>query len=203
VVDVSVLHGPGKVHQFLRVALGLPPKGIIDANVVEAAQSHGDPNAIIISIANQRRAHYDAIIARNPSQQKWKRGWYNRTARVEAECCDLASVTPTLQRNPLTDVGRPVDIEPPKAEAKSMVTSKEGNIQVVNGTVAMGTAAVDAQNVAVSVVQKAAAAGKPVALIDIVLGLVSSPLFIVGIGIVCTCAASWIFRARKRWELGI
>lgn len=94
--------------------------------------------------------------------------------------------------------------EPPaEAAPKSMATSKEGNIQVLNGTLGGGTAIADAQSVVVKVVSKAAETGKPVSLIDIVLAVVSSPLFIIGVTVAAASAASWLFRARKRWHMGV
>jgi lysozyme family protein len=215
VIDVCVLHGPGKAQQFLRKALGFPPKGKVDDAVVAAAHDAPDYDAVVKSIAASRRAHYDAIIANNPSQQKWRKGWYNRTARVEAEClklCQDASLLTLYRSPPETDLGRAHDIAPPAPQkavpirpddAPSMLTSKEGNIQVVNGTLGGGTALLDAQQVAVGVIQKSVASGKPISALEIILAVVQSPLFMVGATVVIGCAFSWIFRARKRWEKGI
>ena len=91
VADVCVLHGPGKAREFLRTALGMPPKGPIDEIVVQAARVHPNWCDVVHSIASQRRAHYDRIIAHNPSQNKWRKGWYNRTVRVEDQCTALAA----------------------------------------------------------------------------------------------------------------
>lgn len=111
--DVCVLHGPGKAQEFLRRALGLAGKGKIDASVVEAANQAPSLSDVVRKIGEYRKAHYDAIIAANPKQAKWKKGWYNRTERVTAQCVELAEAA---------DAARPVETDLGKADVAALVS---------------------------------------------------------------------------------
>jgi lysozyme family protein len=124
VFDVAVLHGPGKAAQFLRKAVGLPLKGKIDDAVVQAVNDHDDWDEIIRSIAASRRAHYDAIIANNPSQGVFKKGWMTRCARVEATACEMApDGTTRVQPVQVTDAGRPDETIDAAAGTKPLAQS--------------------------------------------------------------------------------
>lgn len=92
VADVCVLHGPGKGRQFFRRALGLGESmGKLSDDDIRAAWADTvNWDVLIEAIAAARRDHYERIIAAYPAKSKWRKGWFNRTARVTAECCALA-----------------------------------------------------------------------------------------------------------------
>jgi lysozyme family protein len=134
VFDVAVLHGPGKAREFLRRALGLDPKGKIDDKVLSTLEHHDNWDNVVREICNLRRKHYDAIIARNPSQIKYKKGWYARTARVEALACEMAPDSTTkrgAQPTQLVDAGRPdetVEIQSDQKPAVESTTVQAGGV---------------------------------------------------------------------------
>lgn len=101
-------------------------------------------------------------------------------------------------------VFEPVEEPPPEIEPqKTMATSKEGNIQVVNGTVGAGVAAVDVQNVVVKTFETTVKVGKPFSLLELISNVLASPMFLVGLGVACASGAAWYFRAQKRWNHNI
>lgn len=94
----------------------------------------------------------------------------------------------------------------PVAEAKppkSMATSKEGAVQVVNGTAGGGIALDGAWDAANKVIEKAAAANKAPGMWDVLAGVFGSTQVKIGVGIVLASALAWFWRAQKRWSLNI
>jgi lysozyme family protein len=110
VADVATLHGPGKAAEFLRKAISYPPKpNLIDESVAQACWDNPDWGAIVQDISLSRRDHYERIIAARPANEKWRKGWFNRTARCESQCMELLSTQcEALGREPLNllDLGK-------------------------------------------------------------------------------------------------
>ncbi|MEQ1711314.1 MAG: glycosyl hydrolase 108 family protein [Hyphomicrobium sp.] len=112
VCDVCVLHGPGKGRQFYRRVLGLGDsmKPFSDDDIRTVWTDNVNWDAVIEAIGEQRLQHYAAICARNPSQNRFLKGWTNRARRTTAQCCDLAPDR-SGQSVPSTEVGRTDDHE--------------------------------------------------------------------------------------------
>jgi len=100
--DCSVLSGPGRAVKDLQKALShlghdLHVDGhigmVTSAALVQAAKY--DLGKLIDAMSVARQDFYNAIVAHNPSQRKFIRGWSNRvhSARVNAHTLAVAHVT--------------------------------------------------------------------------------------------------------------
>jgi lysozyme family protein len=80
--DGCVNHGVGRAAKFLQIAVGAVADGAIGPKTLTAANQK-DPLEIVKSIATQRRAFYNAIVASNPPQVRFLTGWLRRINEVE------------------------------------------------------------------------------------------------------------------------
>lgn len=79
--DMAVNHGPHRAIQLLQKALGLPADGAIGPytrQAAEAAIAKLGFKAVENAVVNAREAFYNAIIAQDPSQAKYRDGWLHR-----------------------------------------------------------------------------------------------------------------------------
>lgn len=84
--DGAVNHGPKNAGIFLqraanRQGINLTVDGLIGPMTIWAV-SEREPQWLIADILKERDIFYKKIIARNPSQAKFERGWMNRLAAV-------------------------------------------------------------------------------------------------------------------------
>jgi len=79
--DGAVNHGVGRASRFLQRAVGAVEDGDIGPATMRAFNKTLEEKgeiAICHLICDYREAFYEAIIARNPSQERYRRGWFRR-----------------------------------------------------------------------------------------------------------------------------
>jgi len=86
--DCAVNMGVGRAAKFLQAAAGVTVDGAIGAKTI-AAVDCTDPKVIIERYAAAREARYNAIVAANPSQAKFLKGWLRRNDEVKQYCLGL------------------------------------------------------------------------------------------------------------------
>lgn len=75
--DGCVNHGVRTAVRFLQRAIGTLDDGIIGKMTLQAI-SNSDPMLVCESICNQREQFYRNIVARDPTQSRFLRGWLTR-----------------------------------------------------------------------------------------------------------------------------
>lgn len=79
--DGAVNHGVGRAGRFLQRAAGATEDGDVGPGTLRALkgaiEARGDI-ALCHLICDYREAFYEAIIARNPSQERFRKGWMRR-----------------------------------------------------------------------------------------------------------------------------
>lgn len=79
--DGAVNHGVGRAGRFLQRAVGAVEDGDVGPatlRAVEAAIAKNGDIHLCHLICDYREAFYEAIIARNPSQARYRNGWFRR-----------------------------------------------------------------------------------------------------------------------------
>lgn len=82
--DAVVNHGVGRAAKFLQQAVGVTVDGDIGPKTIAAVKTKiasGGAIELVNELASIRRAFYNNIVARNPTQSKFIKGWL---ARVDA-----------------------------------------------------------------------------------------------------------------------
>lgn len=79
--DSAVQHGPGRAVKFLQLALGIKDDGAAGPLTIVAMRAAAP--GLVQAVIDRRRAFYAAIIANDPSQQKFAHGWENRLLALE------------------------------------------------------------------------------------------------------------------------
>lgn len=79
VFDSAVQHGTKNAGKFLQKLLKITVDGIIGKQSVASAKSFTGDQKQYLEI---RRAFYDQIIKKNPTQEKFRKGWYNRLNKL-------------------------------------------------------------------------------------------------------------------------
>jgi lysozyme family protein len=82
VFDFAVNAGPGRAAKFLQQAVGVTADGAIGPATM-AAVAKVDPAQAVIAFGKTKEQFYNGIVARDPSQAKFIKGWLNRVASVE------------------------------------------------------------------------------------------------------------------------
>lgn len=82
VFDFAVNAGPGRAAKFLQQAVGVTADGAIGPATM-AAVAGADPAQAVIAFGKAKEQFYNAIVARDPSQSRFIKGWLNRVASVE------------------------------------------------------------------------------------------------------------------------
>ena len=62
--------------------IGVNPDGVVGPKTLEAVNKQQEKE-FLTRLYNERYRFYDAIIRNNPSQVKYKKGWYNRVAELK------------------------------------------------------------------------------------------------------------------------
>lgn len=81
--DGCVNHGIGRASKFLQVAAGVTADGAVGPGTLAAVAKKSQAD-LINSIADQRVAFYNAIVAAKPNQAKFLAGWLSRIAEIRA-----------------------------------------------------------------------------------------------------------------------
>lgn len=63
--------------------IGVNPDSIVGPKTLEAVNNQSEKE-FLTKLYNERYRFYDAIIASNPSQEKYKKGWYNRVKDLKS-----------------------------------------------------------------------------------------------------------------------
>ena len=74
-----VWHSGSGTIKKVQTLLGVTADGIVGPKTVTALNNTKD---IKVKIYNARKAYFEAIVKRNPSQKKWLNGWMNRLNSV-------------------------------------------------------------------------------------------------------------------------
>lgn len=77
VFDTAVNCGQGTAVLLLQKCAGLKPDGIMGPETIHAARQ-----VTVAQYAAARKAHYNEIVERNPSQQKFITGWLTRVDKI-------------------------------------------------------------------------------------------------------------------------
>ena len=85
VFDSAVQHGPRNAGIFLQRALnrmmaGLTVDGIIGSKTLDMVRHNG--GILITDILRERDIFYSKIVAKDPTQERFTRGWRNRLSQV-------------------------------------------------------------------------------------------------------------------------
>ena len=86
--DCAVNSGAGRAIKQLQTALGVTADGSFGPKSREAlllAATKGYPRVLADMLA-QRDAFYEGIVRRDPSQQKYIRGWHDRVNKLRRAC---------------------------------------------------------------------------------------------------------------------
>lgn len=82
VFDFAVNAGPGRAAKFLQQSVGATPDGAIGPGTM-ALVAKATPTDILQKFAQQKEAFYNSLAEKNPTQQKFLKGWLNRVASVQ------------------------------------------------------------------------------------------------------------------------
>jgi lysozyme family protein len=86
--DVSVLQGPVTAAKWLQKAVHVSVDGHLGI-VTLTALAAAVPNDVISAMTDARRAYFNGIVRRKPSQRKFLKGWLARADRVEADALKM------------------------------------------------------------------------------------------------------------------
>ena len=75
--DAAVNMGPGRAVRFLQTAVGATPDGNFGPGTQQCL-ADCDADAALIAYCNTREAFYKSLVAKNPTQQVFMKGWMNR-----------------------------------------------------------------------------------------------------------------------------
>lgn len=85
--DVAVNSGVGRAAKFLQRALGIEDDGVIGPVTLRKA-NETDVFLLCESVCLQREQFYNSIVARDPSQAKFLKGWLRRVNELRAFVSD-------------------------------------------------------------------------------------------------------------------
>jgi len=88
VFDFAVNAGPGRAAKFLQQSVGATPDGAIGPGTM-ALVSKATPTDILQKFAQQKEAFYNSLAEKNPTQQKFLKGWLSRVAHVQTAASSM------------------------------------------------------------------------------------------------------------------
>lgn len=81
--DIAVNHGVKRANIFLQRALGVTDDGIIGP-VTLAKAEQADVFKLCSQVCDQRKKYYEAIIANDKSQERFRKGWMRRADELRS-----------------------------------------------------------------------------------------------------------------------
>jgi len=88
VFDFAVNAGPGRAAKFLQQSVGATPDGAIGPGTM-ALVAKTIPTDILQKFAQQKEAFYNSLAEKNPTQQKFLKGWLSRVAHVQTAASSM------------------------------------------------------------------------------------------------------------------
>ena len=86
--DTAVQHGASRAVMMLQHAVGVPADGVLGPVTLNAVYNR--PASLVAQgVMSQRSAYYDAILANDASQERFRNGWNNRMQAL-AQATSLA-----------------------------------------------------------------------------------------------------------------
>jgi len=82
VFDFAVNAGVGRAAKFLQRSVGAVDDGMIGSGTL-ALVKKTTPGKLLESFTEQKEAFYNTLANKNPTQQKFLKGWMNRVASVQ------------------------------------------------------------------------------------------------------------------------
>lgn len=82
VFDFAVNAGPGRAAKFLQTAVGVTADGAIGPGTM-AAVAKADPKHALDQFSAAKASFYKGLVDRDPSQQKFYKGWMARVDHVQ------------------------------------------------------------------------------------------------------------------------
>jgi len=83
--DCAVISGPGRAVKQLQTALGVNADGRLGPATLGALAT-ADPKRVLERQLAARDTYARSIVAHDPSQAKYLKGWLNRVNHVRAAC---------------------------------------------------------------------------------------------------------------------
>ena len=88
VFDFAVNAGVGRAAKFLQRAVGADDDGAIGPGTL-ALVAKTTPGKLLENFAEQKEAFYNTLAEKNPTQQKFLKGWMNRVASVQTAATSM------------------------------------------------------------------------------------------------------------------
>lgn len=83
--DSAVQHGAGRTAKWLQELLDVTADGVVGPVTIEAA-SRQPVHDLTAAYLDRRQRFYRAIVANDPTQKRFEKGWANRLADLRKEC---------------------------------------------------------------------------------------------------------------------
>jgi lysozyme family protein len=81
--DAGLNQGRILIAKYVQNILHSTVDGIIGDRTIASINTHPNPQYIFTELYNKRKKRYDTIIANNPSQEVFRKGWYNRLNAIK------------------------------------------------------------------------------------------------------------------------
>jgi len=88
VFDFAVNAGTGRAAKFLQRAVGAVDDGAIGSGTM-ALVAKTTPGKLLQNFAEQKEAFYNTLAEKNPTQQKFLKGWLSRVASVQTAATSM------------------------------------------------------------------------------------------------------------------
>ena len=88
VFDFAVNAGTGRAAKFLQRAVGAVDDGVIGSGTL-ALVAKITPGKLLENFAEQKEAFYNTLAEKNPTQQKFLKGWLARVASVQTAATSM------------------------------------------------------------------------------------------------------------------
>jgi lysozyme family protein len=82
IVDGAINQGKGTIAKYVQDIVGVTADGVVGNKTLEAINNH-DSKDLFQKLKAKREDKYHRIVANNPSQKKFIKGWINRLNSIE------------------------------------------------------------------------------------------------------------------------